>query len=187
MAKVSPIEQELRDAADVTPKSKEKRQDFLRRLALAVQKLPDEDWEKLSNPAQLWNNAASELLKADKASDVKDFEEEDAEAGEEEEDDKPKGKVKKPAAGKSKAKASPPKKSEKTTRAASEFNADGVKVRIKKLIIGKPDISAEAIVDALTKKGESPSRFTVASIRAEFRHSLKVLQMEGMLPKSFKI
>jgi hypothetical protein len=45
------------------------------------------------------------------------------------------------------------------------------------LVIKKPSISAAEIVEALSKNGETPSALTVASIRAEFRHSLHVLKM----------
>lgn len=58
----------------------------------------------------------------------------------------------------------------------------GVKVRIKKLILKRPDISADEIIRRLIKQGvDAPSKFTVVGIRSEFRHSLRLLKQEGYI------
>lgn len=58
----------------------------------------------------------------------------------------------------------------------------GIKVRIKKLILKRPDISADDIIKALSKDGgEAPSKFTVVSVRSEFRHTLRLLKNEGYI------
>lgn len=56
---------------------------------------------------------------------------------------------------------------------------DGVKYRIKKLMVNEPNISADEITASLKKDGDKPSKFTVAAIRSEFRHSLQVLRDLG--------
>lgn len=68
---MSKIQKELADAAEVDPKRGEDRQDFLLRLALAVNKLPDAAWEKLSKDAQNWANNAADA--ANKKADLPDF------------------------------------------------------------------------------------------------------------------
>jgi ribosome maturation factor RimP len=63
---MSKIQKELTEAAEVDPKRGEDRQDFLLRLALAVNKLPDADWNKLSKDAQAWVNDAADAANAKK-------------------------------------------------------------------------------------------------------------------------
>jgi hypothetical protein len=88
------------------------------------------------------------------------------------------------------AKAAKPDKSAKAEKSAKPEKADrktgpkssGVKVDIKKAILKDPTATVEDIMAALKKGGtKSPSRPTVAGIRAEFRHSLAVLKSEGHL------
>jgi hypothetical protein len=149
----------LTEASGVKKKAKEGQHAYRRRLALAVQSLPDKTWEELPKKAQEWNNLAIETIDA-KGEEIPDF---DAVFQE------PKAKEKKPKADKDKKPA-----------ADRPLDAGGVKVRIKKMIVKKPDISAEEIVAALRNEGgASISPFTVSGIRAEFRHSLKLLKMEG--------
>lgn len=63
---MSKIQKELCDAAEVDTKRGEDRQDFLLRLALAVNKLPDSEWTKLGKEAQNWVNEASDAANAKK-------------------------------------------------------------------------------------------------------------------------
>lgn len=63
---MSKIQKELMEAAEIDPKRGEDRQDFLLRLALGVNKLPDSDWGKLSKDAQGWVNEASDNANAKK-------------------------------------------------------------------------------------------------------------------------
>lgn len=186
MATVTKVEQELRDATGIKPKSKQGRQSFLKDLALGVQELKDEDWEVLSKAAQTWSNAAGKVLEADKNGTVVDFEGADGDAGaDDKEEASPK---KKPAAAAPKSGAKPAtggkKKDEEDApkkRTSSELKEGGIKVQIKKLLLKKPDMSVDDIVAAIAKKGDAPSRFTVSSIRSEFRHSLKVMKAEGLI------
>lgn len=69
---MSKLEAELMKATKIKgPKAKEDRPAFLKRLVGAAQDLEDEDWEKLSEPAQKWVNAGATALNDD--NDVKDF------------------------------------------------------------------------------------------------------------------
>jgi ribosome maturation factor RimP len=86
----SKIEKELSDAADVTAKRGEDRQDYLARLMKAVASLSDKAWEKLSEAAQDWfNDNAEARNKAKKAGKSEPDVEEFADL-EEEEEEKPK-------------------------------------------------------------------------------------------------
>ena len=87
---MSALEKALLKATAAKPqKSGEDRQKFLLRIMLAVQKLPDEDWESLAaiEGAQDWFNAATDADNAEKP--VPDFPdaEADAEADAEEDED----------------------------------------------------------------------------------------------------
>ncbi len=77
---MSKIQKELCEAAETDPKRGEDRQDFLLRLALAVNKLPDSEWNKLGKEAQSWVNDASDAANAKK--ELPDFSDaEKAESG----------------------------------------------------------------------------------------------------------
>lgn len=193
MAKVSEVEAALVKATGVKAKAKEDRQDFLKRLSLKAQDLQDKVWDGLGDPAQAWCNAAAKSIDADK--DIKDF------GGDEDEEDKPAKKAPAKAAGKERATSKkeesadeeddekPAKKAkadkEPKERKPRELKEGGVKVRIKKLILADPAITPKEIVTELAKDGSTPSEFTVASIRAEFRHSLKFLIGEGALASKY--
>lgn len=208
MAKVSDAETVLREATGIKPKAKEDRQDYLKRLSLKAQDLQDKAWDNLGDGAQAWCNAAAKSIDADK--DIKEFGGAEGEGGDEEdekpakktakstrttskkdeeEDDKPAKKVAKDESedeeddDKPARKAKEPK--EKEPRKPRELKEGGVKVRIKKLILADPAITPKEIVTELSKDGSTPSEFTVASIRAEFRHSLKFLIAEGALGSKY--
>ena len=88
----------------------------------------------------------------------------------------------KAAKGKDKEKPEKEKPEKEAKERKSGPKSSGVKVDIKKVIIKDPQASVEDIMSALKKGGtKSPSRPTVAGIRAEFRHSLAVLKSQGLL------
>lgn len=58
---------------------------------------------------------------------------------------------------------------------------EGVKVNIKKCVIENPKVSVDEIFKKLGGTKAKMSRVTISNIRADFRHSLKVLQQEGHL------
>ncbi len=143
--------------------------------------------------------------KSAKAEDVEESEDEGEEESEDdgdedegEQDAKPAKKVKgkdKPAAkGKddnkkaAKGKDKPAKKSAKPDKEKKQRGGpDGMKIRIKKAILKKPSISTEDLIAELGDGENAPSKFTVSNIRAEFRHSLKVLADLGLLTKELKL
>lgn len=104
------------------------------------------------------------------------------------EKEKPKAKAGKEGNGKKSDKpekkaAKPAKDDDKKKRGGP----DGLKVRIKKLILKNPSIGTEDLITAMTTDDEIPSKFTISNIRAEFRHSLRVLADMGLLTKEFKL
>lgn len=205
MAKPTALEMELRKATGVKPKGGEDRQDYLKRLSDKAQDIPEEAWEDLSEPAQLWANAA--VAAGTNGKDIKDFVEEGGEEEEEEEagaevpaSDKRHPGRKKPTAvkaAKKPAKATPaPKKAAATKKPAptakkgkggDEPKEDGVKVVIKRMVLADPKVPVDDVMDELAKRGGTPSRMTVSGIRAEFRHSLKFLKSVGALKVSVDI
>lgn len=68
---MSKIQTELQDIAEVDPKRGESRQDFLMRMTVEVNRLPDSAWNKLSKEAQNWANEASDAANAKKT--IPDF------------------------------------------------------------------------------------------------------------------
>lgn len=150
---VSTVEDELCDASGVEPRDDESRIGFLIRLAKRVERIPDAAWRQLSPAAQDWTLAASKSIE-NGSGWIKDF------GG---------SRVAEPrqVAAAKPVEVGPP--------------LTGVKAEIKQLLLDDPSISADAIIEKLAKRGTPPSKFTVASIRADFRHSLKFLIQKGLL------
>lgn len=68
---MSKIMKTLCEAAEIDKKRGEDEQDFRLRLAVAVNKLPDAEWNKIDPKAQDWVNSASDATNAKK--DIPDF------------------------------------------------------------------------------------------------------------------
>jgi hypothetical protein len=189
---VSKIQTTLREATGLKPKSGEDTQEFYKRLIAAVQELPEDAWEKLDTKSQKWVNEGAKAANAKE--DIQDFP--DAEANEEDEEvatkktktakkggDKPATKKvaaddkteKKPAV---KKEAKPEKEAKK---APATKRGSGLESTIKNMIVKKPTITSDELVEKLEAKSVKASRFTVVAIRAGFRHSIKVLQEAGMI------
>jgi len=190
----------LRKLTSTKPQSKEPRQEFLGRLLEEVQKLGDDEWEKLGQEpggtaAQQWCNNSVDARKAD--SPLPDFvppdEDGEQDPGDEEEDEdvakkvKAKAKAAKPSKKAKKAKAAgdddKPSKSRATKARPGNMNGpvEGIKVRIKDLVIDEPNIGLEDLLVKLSKGGDKMSRMTVSSVRSETRHTLRVLKQKGKL------
>lgn len=60
---------------------------------------------------------------------------------------------------------------------------DTIKTQIKLMIFKDPTIPSNRIIEALSKRNVAPSKFTVEGIRADTRHTLKLLSERGMLSK----
>lgn len=95
----------------------------------------------------------------------------------EEDDDKPRrGRGKdddKPARGKDKEKDKPEARSSGVKPSGS-----GIKNRIKLALLDDLSLSPDELVKKLGKSGQEVSKVTVSNIRAEFRHTLKLLKEE---------
>jgi hypothetical protein len=186
----SKIETTLREATGIKPKSSEDTQEYYKRLIAAVQELPEDAWEKLDTKAQKWVNDGAKAANAKEEIDAFP----DAEADEEDEvatksktakkgGDKETA-DKKPATKKAADEKPAVKKSEKqpkAEKAAKKPKGSGLESTIKNLIIKKPAITSDELVEKLEAKSVKASRFTVVAIRAGFRHSIKVLQEAGLI------
>jgi len=84
------------------------------------------------------------------------------------------------AAGKKNGAAPPPKKAAKAGAAPAK-KGTSMRRALKMIVIKKPKIATEDLIDALEKKGyKSPSKLTVTSIRADTRDTIKVLNEAGL-------
>lgn len=188
------IEQEL---LKVTKVRKQKdRQKFLASIVEEVNDLPEDSWDALSAEVQKWFNSAVKAHKADK--DIPDFPdseaeeptEEEAEEAEEATTDDEEEAPKPKRAAKAKNGPTPKKKAaakETSMKKKAKTPATGASAMLKLLILKKPDISKEDIGERLKSKGMKVSPLTISTQRAEFRHSLKVLQEAGMLKKKLAL
>jgi outer membrane biosynthesis protein TonB len=199
--KTSKIEAKLIEVTKVKSKSGEDRQNFFKRIISAVQELEEDVWESLDEVTQKWVNDGAKNgneakaiadfpdLKSVKEDAVKTDKAEKAAKSDKAADEKPTVKKKKEAAvDKKPAKKAEPAKKEKAepakkakVKAKVTTRGSGLESQIKNLIIKKPMITADELVEKLTAKDVKASRFTVVAIRAGFRHSIKVLQEAGMI------
>lgn len=187
-------ESELIAATKVNPRANEKRADFLLRLSESAAKLGNDGWEKLTTPAQKWVNDA--VTATDNREIIAEFVGDNQEkttvgskTGKTNAATKPAAKsATKPAAKAPPAKAAakapaakaPPAKAA-ASKPAGGTKDTGVKVRIKRAILKKPDINTEDLVALMGKGGQKVSAVTVSNIRAEFRHSLRLLIEDGYI------
>jgi hypothetical protein len=191
----SKIETTLREATGIKPKSSEDTQEYYKRLIAAVQELPEDAWEKLDTKAQKWVNDGAKAANAKE--EIEAFP--DAAADEEDDEVATKSKTAKKSGDKATADKADKKpatkkaaddKTEKKPAAKKEAKAEktvkkakgsGLESTIKNLIIKKPSITSDELVEKLEAKSVKASRFTVVAIRAGFRHSIKVLQEAGLI------
>lgn len=185
----SKIETEILKLTGVKVKDmKGPRQKYLKKVFAAVNKLADEEWEELSEPAQKWANTASEAkADSDELPDFPDLENGDGDG------EKPKAtgrggkkdKKGKKASGKKTGVTRAGTKKGNGTAAAGGKRSDGkksgVKIRIKQFVLKNPKITVEDLVTKLAKEGYPTSESTIRAMRSEFRHSLKVLKDEDAL------
>jgi hypothetical protein len=163
----SKIEQELLEVSALKVKKNEDRQKYLERLMRAVSKLPDPDWEGLSKAAQDWNNGAAEAHKGgSELEDFPDYEEVEEELADDEEEAAP---AEKPAK----------KKEEAPTKSYAPRKVSACHT-IKKLVAKKPDISVSDLSEKLKGEGFKVSDVTIATLRSDFRDSLRVLNELGV-------
>lgn len=201
---VGKIEEELVKATGIKPKAKETRLVYLGRLVKAVSEMSEEDWAELSEDgAQKWYNTAVEQVEGgkdipeiegstsdapvadDKKADKKADKKTPAPAADKKVGDKKGDDKKKPADKKTPAATDKKKPAEKKAAAEKKpaepkgprkLNEDGVKVVIKKALIKNPKLSVEELVAHLKEQKCAGSLSTVRGIRAEFRHTLQVME-----------
>jgi len=166
-----PLEAELVEAAKFKPKKGLSRQDTLTALVEAGQALDDDDWDKLSDPAQKWINLGVSALEGGQpvrapgsTRPVKEAKKVKV---------KKVVKVKKPV-----MKAVAKKPDPGALTGAGMSNAQTM---IKQLILADFNITTEEIVERLSKAGHNPTRFAIATIKSSFKHSLKVVHATGRL------
>lgn len=208
MAEVE-VEVELQTATNIAPNKNEERQAYLTRLTTAASELADEDFKKLSKSALAWVDASITAHNEDHpindfpVVEQPDVKEETVTAptkkkskkakapAEAKPEAKPKKKVATPAEPKKKkVTAKPP-----TTNVQAGNGKDrsdkparkvGAQTMIKRMVLKDPQISIDVVVERLEKAGFPISRMAASTIRTGFRHSLKVIQEEGLL-KSIKL
>jgi hypothetical protein len=185
----SAAEVELQNLTKVKPKSKESRARYLARLVREVDKIDDDKWPELSEEAQTWVNDSVKAVKEEK--EIPDFPGVNgkgngaASGGDDDGDDEgeapksKKTKVAKTNAKPSSAKAKTEKAAEKTTGKSSDRKRD-TKWVAKRLLIKKPGLKTEELYEKLKAQGYSPSSFSVATIRSDFRHTIKCLHEAGL-------
>lgn len=148
-------------------------QPLLKGLVEAVQKLDDEAWDELSDPAQRWVNAGVEAMQAGKPvpkfGKVADEPEEEAE---DEPAPKPAKKVKD-----KKVKAAKPDKPKKLKVASVAPNMNTL---LKQLVLRNPNITNPEIMEKLQKAGYEPTTFFIATAKSTFKHALRVIKQEGV-------
>lgn len=174
MATESKIEQELLKAGNLKPKKKtEDLQKYLTKMMLTVAKLPDAEWEGLSNEAQEWVNGAAKAHKSNKTAgaaigdegyvelvDFPDYEEiEEPEQEEEVPEAKPEPKAK-------------PKAADSAPQAYKKVSACHT---IKKIVAKKPKITVAELSEKLKEDGLKVSDVTIATLRSDVRDTLRVL------------
>jgi hypothetical protein len=200
------VEEELQAITKVKPRRDSEeaggssRAGYLQRLMDVIAGIPEDQWTELSLAAQTWYNEGAKAIKAQKP--IPDFDdvstseeqepedtvEEDMADAELQEDTTTKAKKKKGA----RSSTPKPKKAKGTNsgvategKSAIPLKADAVKVRIKRAILKDPTISLEDLCNQLSKGGTKISKVTTAGVRSEFRHSLRVLQQEGLIKIDF--
>lgn len=62
----------------------------------------------------------------------------------------------------------------------------GAQSLIKRLVLKDPQITVNDLVEKVTKQGYEVTRFAASTIRSGFRHSIKIIQEEGLL-KNLKL
>lgn len=207
MSKTSKMEQKLLDVTKVKPKANEDREDYFKRIITAVQELPEDVWEGLDEATQKWVNDGAKAgndkqpindfpdIKAKEDEDVK-TEKKSAKADKTAKADKAPKKeslsarqeADKPAKKKDPKADKAPKKEAKADKPAKKAaRGSGLEATIKGLIVKKPAITADELVEKLEAKNVKASRFTVVAIRAGFRHSIKVLQEADLIKGTIEL
>lgn len=200
----SKIEKELQDATSVKPKSKEKRADYLDRLADEADKLPEKAWDNLSDAAKEWVNDANEATEKAKErggeAKIKDFDDAGDDASESDSKEKTKETKKSKddsasdskkddtdvASKKDKAKSEKKAKTDKPAKAAKapkekKARGSGKMQALMSVIIKNPKSTAAELHEKMKAKGSEISQSTVSTVRSDFIRSVNFLDEQGLL------
>lgn len=200
MANNSAVQRELQDKTGLKPKTKEAHGLYAARILEKINEMSEDDWEKLSGPAQKWANEAMKAVKANE--EVPEFPVD------------PEGeKIAKPAREAPAAAAAAPAKTdapvdgaaaataatgdapaaaakaEKPAKAAKEPKPPkpakpprdrGVTATLKKAMLKNMNMSVADLLKVLEDAGEQASLSTVQTIRTDFRHSIAITNEAGL-------
>ena len=186
---MSVIKKELMEATSLKQKKAEDETDFLNRLIPAINEMEDADFDKLSSAAQTWANKAIKAFQADKPPPAWP----DADEGSKSPEEKPaKAKAEKAPAKKAKvddedepvAKPKKAAKDEDEEKPAKKPKKEGnaATYKVKEYMLDHPEMTASEIFDKIGEK-LGTTKLTVWSAYSSFRHSVRVLQDKGLLPK----
>lgn len=199
----SAIEQELIKITNVNRRRKEDYQDYMQRMCDAIDSIPADDWETMSEEAQEFANT---LITAEKAKEdypeLPDIEEEKRDPGDGDEnagDGESEGSDNKgdddvstateTSEGKSrrgrKASSDKEAKSEKTERKEKKEKAPremSLRRQLKIWVAKKPKSTVDELIERASKAGfKEFSEVSVASVRTSVRDTLKVAKDAGVV------
>jgi hypothetical protein len=165
----SEVEKELLNATGLKANEGGSRADFLEALIVAVNKLSDAAWHKLSDPAQAWANNASRAL--DNGKDIPEFNAQGKETA---------PFAKKAERPKVEKKAKKTKAEKKSKPKASPQKPVGAQMLIKQFVLAQPNITTDELLEKLAKKGFKPTKIAVSTIRTGMRQTLKIIKESGV-------
>jgi hypothetical protein len=187
MAKEMTVYEELLATAAMKAPKDPNEQVFLIKLFKAINDLPEEEWEAMSEAAQKWSNAAAKAKTADKAypkipgAEVEPDEEADGDGAEAEDGEAPvakkaakKAPAKKAAAPAKKAAAAPAKKAAK--KSGGEKPAKSMRKAAFEIICKAPHLTVDDIIGKLEGLGYEAAPVTISTFRSDARAVLKTAQ-----------
>lgn len=188
MAKEMTVYEELLATAAMKAPKDPNEQVFLIKLFKAINDLPEDEWEAMSEAAQKWSNAAAKSKTADKAypkipgAEVEPEEEADGDGAEAEDGEAPVAKkaAKKTAAKKAAApapaakKAATPKKAAK--KSGGEKPAKSMRKAAFEIICKAPHLTVDDIIGKLEGLGYEAAPVTISTFRSDARAVLKTAQ-----------
>jgi len=172
---------ELVKISGIKKRRGEERQDYLKRVVLAIQKIDEDVWDDMSEEAKEFYNKMAERHAAGES--IPDFKTKEGD-----------GKMAKKKTTKTSKVSKPSKK--KTTSSDNENGNDeapakakkerqkGAQQMIKKIVLDDPKLPIDDVCTKVEAEGFTLSRSSVVSIRGGFLDSMRVIQDAGRLKKT---
>lgn len=199
----SAIELQYAEVYGLTHKKADTRQRFLSKVVEKVAKTSDDDWEQLTADAQRWFNAAVKAWDADTT--IPDFPDADddgrpeaeasdgdqgaedgpAERGEEDNMARSAKKRAAPKKGAANKKAAAPAAKKRTYVATNGQLAESGSSILKRAMLKDMTLKEDQLAKILKTKDFPLSPFKIDSLRADFRHTIRLLQEEGKLKEKY--